>query len=107
MSAPAATRPAGPGADAALDPPSARAARRASTRMVGLLALLGVLAAVCLLSLAWGARDVPLGTVWDALVAPITGDNDHAVVREGRQHRSHANTAHADDCEPLTPLGTT
>ena len=56
--------------------------------MVGLLALLGVLAAVCLLSLAWGARDVPLGTVWDALVAPITGDNDHAVVRDLRLPRT-------------------
>ena len=88
MSAPAATRPAGPGADAALDPPRAPAARRASTRMAGLLALLGVLAAVCLLSLAWGARDVPLGTVWDALVAPITGDNDHAVVRDLRLPRT-------------------
>ena len=62
MSAPTATRPAGPGADATLDPTGAPAARRASTRTVVLLVLLGVLAAVCLLSLAWGARDVPLGT---------------------------------------------
>ena len=79
MPAPVAARPA----RAATAP-----ARRAPTRLVGLVALAGLLVAMCLASLAWGARDLAPGTVWDALVAPVAGDNDHAVVRDLRVPRT-------------------
>lgn len=61
---------------------------RPSVRVVGLLLLLAVLALACLASLGWGARDVPAGVVRDALVAPVAGDNDHAVVRDLRLPRT-------------------
>jgi iron complex transport system permease protein len=67
---------------------AAAPARRMSARLVVLLFLVGLLVAVCLASLAWGARDLAPGTVWDALVAPVAGNNDHAVVRELRVPRT-------------------
>lgn len=57
----------------------------------GVLALLACLALVALAglaSLAWGAREVPLDVVWRALVAPVSGDNDHLVVRDLRVPRT-------------------
>ena len=64
---------------------------RPRTAARGLLALavlaLG-LVAVCLASLAWGAREVPIGEVWRALVDPVRGDNDHLVVRDLRVPRT-------------------
>ncbi|MBC9735030.1 iron ABC transporter permease [Nocardioides sp. zg-578] len=36
----------------------------------------------------WGARDVAPGVVWDALVAPVAGNNDHLVVRDLRVPRT-------------------
>jgi iron complex transport system permease protein len=47
-----------------------------------------VLAVVVVDSLVWGARDIPLGTVWDALRAPVAGDNDHLVVQDLRVPRT-------------------
>jgi iron complex transport system permease protein len=50
--------------------------------------LLLLLALACFASLAWGVRDVSLGTVWQALVDPVAGDNDMAVVRDQRGPRT-------------------
>ena len=47
-----------------------------------------LLGAVVLASLLWGARDVGLGVVRDALLHPATGDNDQAVIRELRLPRT-------------------
>jgi iron complex transport system permease protein len=52
------------------------------------LLLLALLALACFASLAWGVRDVSLGTVWQALVDPAPGDNDISVVREQRGPRT-------------------
>jgi iron complex transport system permease protein len=50
------------------------------------LAVLLVL--VALASLMWGARDVSVAAVWDALFSPVPGDNDHLVVRDLRVPRT-------------------
>lgn len=47
-----------------------------------------LVALVALASLMWGARDIAPGTVWQALVDPVAGDNDHLVVRELRVPRT-------------------
>lgn len=52
------------------------------------LLLLALLALACFASLAWGVRDVSLGTVWQALADPVPGDNDMSVVREQRGPRT-------------------
>ncbi|KQP66558.1 iron ABC transporter permease [Nocardioides sp. Leaf307] len=56
--------------------------------VVALLVLLLLVAVVALASLVWGARDVAPGQVWRALVDPVTGDNDHLVVRDLRVPRT-------------------
>ncbi|MGA9746034.1 MAG: iron ABC transporter permease [Nocardioides sp.] len=84
MSAPATVLPVGAADERTTPPP----VRRVSTRLAGLVVLTGILVAVCLASLAWGARDVAPGTVWDALVSPVVGNNDHAVVRDLRVPRT-------------------
>ncbi len=86
---------------AVLDPPTPSAALapsgstsaepRTTGAARGLLAvvlLLVGLALVSLASLAWGARDVAPSAVWDALLAPVPGDNDHLVVRDLRVPRT-------------------
>jgi iron complex transport system permease protein len=56
-------------------------------RLIGLLVLLVVLVACCLLSLAVGAKAIPLGGVWEALTHP-TGAEDDIVVRSLRIPRT-------------------
>lgn len=81
-------------------PPAIRpaAARRAGTASVAGPALVALLVAAlllaCFASLAWGVREIPLGTVWRALVDPADPSlaersaNDVAVVREQRLPRT-------------------
>ena len=54
---------------------------------LGLVACLGVLAVVCLLSIALGTRNISLGTVWDAF-AHYTGTDDQVIVRDLRVPRT-------------------
>ncbi|MET1042919.1 MAG: iron chelate uptake ABC transporter family permease subunit [Microbacteriaceae bacterium] len=61
---------------------------RSRHRVLGLLVALGVLLLVVMLSLALGARDVALGSVFDAVFAPIPGNTDHVVVRDLRVPRT-------------------
>lgn len=57
--------------------PGAAAPRgRRSKRAAGLLLSLGVLALVCVASVAVGARPVPLGDVWHGLFQYSGTDND-------------------------------
>ncbi|WP_433236172.1 FecCD family ABC transporter permease [Streptosporangium sp. CA-135522] len=65
----------------------ARPAGRTAVLAAGLLVAVGVLVLVSALSVALGARSVPLSTVLDALTAP-TGSNDHTVIRELRVPRT-------------------
>lgn len=71
----------------------AQAARRpgvAATnarRLAGLVACIGVLVLVVLLSIAVGSRDIPLPTVIDALFA-YDDSNDHAIIRSLRLPRT-------------------
>ncbi|WP_250035975.1 iron chelate uptake ABC transporter family permease subunit [Paractinoplanes maris] len=58
-------------------------ARQAS----GLAMALGLLAVVCVLSVAIGTRTIPVGTVWDALVH-YAGTEDQSIVRELRVPRT-------------------
>lgn len=53
-----------------------RLAARRRRRLLGLGALLGLLVLSCLLSLLVGAKIVPVGAVWQALVAPAGAEND-------------------------------
>ena len=48
----------------------------------------GVLVLVVAASLAWGARDIDLATVLEALRSPVPGDNDHLVVQDLRIPRT-------------------
>nr|WP_250549416.1 iron ABC transporter permease [Pseudonocardia sp. H11422] len=54
---------------------------------MGLTLLTALLVACCLASVAIGAKAIPLGHVWDALVAP-TGSEDDIVVRSLRVPRT-------------------
>jgi iron complex transport system permease protein len=56
-------------------------------RAIGLAAALGVLVVVVLLSLAVGAKPIPLGAVIDSFTS-FDGSNDHLVVRELRLPRT-------------------
>jgi iron complex transport system permease protein len=75
-----------PAATLAEDRPTSRVP--SSARGPGLLAVAVVLVLVVLASLAWGARDVALREVLDALLAFRPGDNDHQVVRDLRLPRT-------------------
>lgn len=71
--------------------PARESVSRPRTALRGSLAVAVLLALVVLLafaSLMWGARDIALADVWDALVSPVTGDNDHGVVRNERVPRT-------------------
>jgi iron complex transport system permease protein len=62
--------------------------RRTSTRALGLIGCGVVVAILCFLSLAIGARVTPLQSVWDSVVAYDAGSTDHLVIRELRQPRT-------------------
>ena len=65
--------------------PAAAVTRR--RQGLGLVACLGVLAVVCLLSIALGTRNISLGTVWDAFWH-YTDTDDQAIVRDLRVPRT-------------------
>lgn len=56
-------------------------------RVFGLTLLLVALVVCCLLSVSVGAKPIPLGVVWDALLTP-NGSTDHIVVRALRIPRT-------------------
>ena len=62
--------------------------RRPGRFAVVVLAVLGLLLLVTVASQVWGTRQVALGDVWTALVDPVAGNNDHAVVRNERVPRT-------------------
>lgn len=62
-------------------------ARNNAIRGVGLLVALGVLAFVALLSIAVGAKDIPLSVSWDALF-DYSGSDDHVIIRDLRLPRT-------------------
>jgi iron complex transport system permease protein len=66
---------------------SATAARQAALAL-GLLAALGVLVVVALLSVSVGAKSIPLRTVLDALFDHDPTNNDHLIVRSLRVPRT-------------------
>lgn len=55
--------------------PAARLGARRRRRLLGLGVLLGVLVLSCALSIAVGAKSIPLGEVWTELVAPAGSEN--------------------------------
>jgi iron complex transport system permease protein len=63
------------------------AAARAPRRAAGLLLALGVLALVCLLSIAIGARTIAPGAVWEAFTH-YAGTEDQSIVRDLRVPRT-------------------
>jgi iron complex transport system permease protein len=62
--------------------------KRASTRTIGLLACALVVAILCFLSLAIGARVTAVGAVWDAIFFYDPANTDHLVIRELRLPRT-------------------
>ena len=62
--------------------------KRASSRALGLLGCAAVVAILCFLSLAIGARVTPLGAVWDAIFHYDQANTDHLVIRELRLPRT-------------------
>ncbi len=62
--------------------------RRTPTRVLGLVACAAVVALLCFLSLAVGARVTPLNAVWDSIVAYDPNNTDHLVIRELRLPRT-------------------
>lgn len=76
----------GSGAEIAA-PPSQGLAQTNRKRLLGWLVGVVILALVCLLSLAIGAKDIPFGTVWEALFSPTTS-NDHIIIRDLRIPRT-------------------
>ena len=62
--------------------------RRASTRALGLLICIGLIAVLCFLSLAVGTRVTSLHSVWDAVVAYDPSNTDQLVIRELRVPRT-------------------
>jgi len=68
--------------------PLQRAPRWRPTPAVGLLLLGLLLVLVCASSLAWGARDIPLSVVLDAIFGRTSGDTDHSVVLDQRLPRT-------------------
>ena len=78
------TRPSSPARASA---PGAGVAVSQARRGVGLLICLGVLALVCLLSIALGTRNISPGTVWDAFFH-FTDTDDQSIVRDLRVPRT-------------------
>jgi iron-siderophore transport system permease protein len=69
-------------------PPASPAAARSARLAVGLVSAILVLVAVSLLSVAVGAKAIPLGSVLDALFAYDDGNADHLIVRSLRVPRT-------------------
>jgi iron complex transport system permease protein len=86
----------GPGAARAASPRGARQAeegpsglaRSNTVRLAGLLVVAALLVAVTAASIAVGARDIPLATVRDALLAYDTALDEHVMIREMRLPRT-------------------
>lgn len=66
------------------------AVRGTSWRLAWLLVACGVLVLVVVASIAVGSRSIPVGTVLDALLDPVAGDDEHVVVRSLRVPRTVA-----------------
>jgi iron complex transport system permease protein len=66
---------------------SAENARRTGLLLLGLVASAVLLVVVVFLSMVVGAKQIPLHTVWDAVVA-YDGSDDHLIVRELRVPRT-------------------
>ncbi len=64
----------------------ARRLRRRRWLGLMLIAVLALLAAAA--SLLWGARSIPLSTVWDALTSRQAGNTDHSIVVDQRVPRT-------------------
>ncbi|WP_245938212.1 iron chelate uptake ABC transporter family permease subunit [Williamsia limnetica] len=62
-------------------------ARTNARRTLGWCAGVAILALVCLLSIAIGAKDIPFGTVWDALWS-YDNSGDHIIIRDLRIPRT-------------------
>ncbi|MCF4123532.1 iron ABC transporter permease [Antribacter sp. KLBMP9083] len=62
--------------------------QRARRRTLALLTALACLLVIILASLALGVRDILPTEVWNALTAPVTGNQDHRVVLEQRLPRT-------------------
>ncbi|OZG25750.1 Fe(3+)-siderophore ABC transporter permease [Williamsia sp. 1138] len=72
---------------AAAQPSSQGLARTNARRALGWLVGVALLALVCLLSIAIGAKDIPFGTVWDALWS-YNNSGDHIIIRDLRIPRT-------------------
>ncbi|MCZ4550036.1 iron chelate uptake ABC transporter family permease subunit [Gordonia rubripertincta] len=72
---------------AAAQPSSQGLARTNARRALGWLVGVALLALVCLLSIAIGAKDIPFGTVWDALWS-YDNSGDHIIIRDLRIPRT-------------------
>jgi iron complex transport system permease protein len=72
---------------AAAEPTSQGLARTNARRTLGWCAGVAILALVCLLSIAIGAKDIPFGTVWDALWS-YDNSGDHIIIRDLRIPRT-------------------
>lgn len=75
------------GRDGAAAAARAARARNRAVRIAVLLLAIGVLAVICLLSIAVGARSIPLGTVWQVLWTP-DGSEESFIVHEMRIPRT-------------------
>jgi iron complex transport system permease protein len=62
--------------------------RRRSLLVLGLVVALGVLVLVCLASVAFGAKPIPFGRVFDALFHYDATQNDHLIIRSLRIPRT-------------------
>jgi iron complex transport system permease protein len=62
-------------------------AKTNARRMLGLVAILGLLAAICLISIAVGTKYIPLNEVWDGLFS-YNDSNNHVIIRELRVPRT-------------------
>lgn len=72
--------------EAAIDRTGGAGRRRAL--IAGLVAALGVVAILCLLSMAVGARPIPIASVWEALFHYDPANTDHLVIVELRLPRT-------------------
>jgi iron complex transport system permease protein len=68
--------------------PASYHARKSARLTAGLLALGGALVAIAILSLATGARAIPLANVWTALTAYDPGSTEHRIVWDLRLPRT-------------------
>ncbi|MFC7341132.1 FecCD family ABC transporter permease [Saccharopolyspora griseoalba] len=77
----------GPAGSPATEAGSERLQQRRERRLVGLLVLLALLVVSAALSIAVGAKTIPLSEVWSGLVAP-SGDENDLIVQELRLPRT-------------------